>query len=378
MCHRQQAIRLLHHCVLRFCHFLLRIHVSATRALARQIDTWGVTQQPTVLCVVLNCICFNARSLCNKLTSLNALLGDIVYNAVFDFIFVTKTSFNNEKITDGLILNGSNNYCILRKHRLYAATGGGICLIFNSKLKCCLVPLSQKFLHLQILSVDVYFCKFKRRYIVLYRPLDIYLDYTVKLFECFNLLRNVHCLCYVCGDFNLLNFNWFNLSVGVPAAENCLVNFISHNGLGQLMLSPTHDDNITDLLITIGKYTIFNVELQPAFNHSAHAAITKHMQRPSVSPNSNKATHNFARADYDSLAKYLNDIDWLALFLPTLPNDVNGLWHIFKKIVCDAIDLHVLISLGNNIKHPTNSRFTRLALNKKCALWCKRKSKLGQ
>ena len=203
---------------------------------------------------------------------------------------------------------------------------------------------------------------------MIYRPPDVNLDYTIKLFECLNWLCNVQCICYLCGDFNLPNVNWFNMSDGVPAAENCLVNFICQNGLSQLMLSPTHGDNIIDLIIASDKHSVFNVELQPPFSTSDHATITWQTQRLSVTPDSNKATHNVARADYDSVTQYFNGINWLALFLPVPPNDVNGLWHIFQKTVCDAIDLYVLKSLSDKTRHPTYPQFINIALNKKRAL----------
>ena len=53
-------------------------------------------------------------------------------------------------------------------------------------------------------------------------------DYIVKLFDNLNLLSNSHCLCHVCGYFNLPNVNWFNMSEDVSTADNCLVNFVSH------------------------------------------------------------------------------------------------------------------------------------------------------
>ena len=266
----------------------------------------------------------------------------------------------------------------MRKDKHNVTSGSSVCLIFNSKLKCCLNLLPQEFLHLEILYIVVNFNKFKHRYIVLYRSPDVNSDYTIKSFECLNLLCNVHSLCYVCDDFNLPNVNWFNKSNGEPAAENCSVNFISHNGLNQLMLSPTHGDNIINLLISNDKHSVFNVELQPLFSNIDHAAVNWQTQRPIVTHDSNKAAHNFACADYNSLEKYFNDIDWLALFLPVPPNDVNGLWHIFKKIVCKSIDLHVPMSFSNNVKYPTYPCLIRLAFNKKRALWHKRNSNLGQ
>ena len=212
---------------------------------------------------------------------------------------------------------------------------------------------------------------------MIYRPTNVNLVYTIKLFECLNWLCNVQCLCYLCGDFNLPNVNWFNMSDGVPAAENCLANFISQNGFSQLMLSPIHGDNIINLIIASGKHSLFNVDLQPPFSTSDHAAITWQTQPPSVTPESNKATHNFARADYDSLEQYFNGINWLDLFLPVPPNDVNGLWYILQKTVCDAIDLYVPKSLSDKTKHHTYLHFIQIAFNKKRALWRKRNSRLG-
>ena len=189
---------------------------------------------------------------------------------------------------------------------------------------------------------------------MIYRPPDANLDYTKKLFECLNWLCDVQCLCYLCGDFNLPNVNWFNMSDGAPAAENCLVNFISQNGLSQLIRSPTHGDNITDLIIASDKLNItdliiasdkvFNVELQPPFSTSDHAAITWQTQQPSVTPDSNKATHNFARADYNSLEQYFNGINWLALFLPVPPNDVNGLRHMYFRKLFATLSICMFLS----------------------------------
>ena len=143
------------------------------------------------------------------------------------------------------------------------------------------------------------------------------------------------------------------------------------------MLSPIHGDNIIDLIIASDKHSLFNDELLPPFSSSDHAAITWQTQRPSVTPDSNKATHNFARTDYGFLEQYFNGINWLALFLPVTPNDVNGLWHIFQKTVCDAIDLYVPQSLSDKTRHPTYPHFIKIALNKKRALWRKRNSRLG-
>ena len=106
---------------------------------------FGVTQHTNVLSGVLNCIYFNARSLCNKLTFLNALLSSTIYNKVFDLIFVSETWFNDEKITDGLIINGLNNYCVLRKDRHNTTRGGGVSIIFNSELKFYLVQYHRNF-----------------------------------------------------------------------------------------------------------------------------------------------------------------------------------------------------------------------------------------
>ena len=130
---------------------------------------------------------------------------------------------------------------------------------------------------------------------MIYRPPDVNLDYIIKLFECLNWLCNVQCLCYLCGDFNLPDVNWINMSDGFPAAKNCLVNFISQNGSSKFMLSPMHGHNIIDLLIASNKHSVFIVKLQPPFSTSDHTAITWQTQRPCVTPDSNKTTHNFAR-----------------------------------------------------------------------------------
>lgn len=96
------------------------------------------------------------------------------------------------------------------------------------------VPLAYQYL--EILCVDVYFSKHKQRYIVVYRPPNVNLDYTRDLFLCLNALCETNSACCVCGDFNLPNIDWSNLSNGVPAAEEYLTDFIRQNGYHQMLL----------------------------------------------------------------------------------------------------------------------------------------------
>jgi hypothetical protein len=172
----------------------------------------------------------------------------------------------------------------------------------------------------------------------------------------------------------LPNIDWSNLSNGVPAAEENLTDFIRQNGYHQMVLSPSRATNFLDLLIVSDKRSVYNVELQPPFATSDHASVSWLMQRPTRTGGDYTALRNFALADYVALEQYFDEIDWLTMFLSVAPYDVEGLWSIFKKTICDAVNKHVPLSSkrsGRSVRYP---RVIQLALNKKRALWRKKDS----
>ena len=80
----------------------------------------------------------------------------------------------------------------------------------------------------------------------------------------------------ICDDFNMPQVNWVNgydLSF-MPALEACLCNFVSNNGLQQLVYDNTRLNNKLDLLLTSDPFALADVTVAPPFSTSDHSSIT--------------------------------------------------------------------------------------------------------
>ena len=92
----------------------------------------------------MSCKLFNARSLCNKLTTLYMLLN----SAKYDIIFVTETWLHSD-FPDSLLLP---NY-VFRKVR--GGGYGGVAIFVKNSLKAVFVDLDPVFLSLECIVLDL-------------------------------------------------------------------------------------------------------------------------------------------------------------------------------------------------------------------------------
>ena len=80
------------------------------------------------------------------------------------------------------------------------------------------------------------------------------------------------------------------------------------------------------------------------------------------------------------MSAYLSTNNWLHLFTPIHPLDVESLWQCLKNKICNAINLYVPLkpNFSDSTACKSYPSFIRRALNKKRALWRKRFSLLGK
>ena len=84
-------------------------------------------------------------------------------------------------------------------------------------------------------------------------------------------------------------------------------------------------------------------------------------------------SHDFKRADFNMISQFLGSIDWVNLFISVPPDDVNGLWLIFKSVILEAIALHLPKRTHSRKHTPHYPLYIQRAIKRKLFLWRKRK-----
>jgi len=85
-------------------------------------------------------------------------------------------------------------------------------MLVSRKCNAFKVHVSEVFSSIEVLCVDTLYCDVKCRFIAVYRPTDAFSqteESTVHLVKCIESLVHVTWPCYIAGDFNAPNINWF-------------------------------------------------------------------------------------------------------------------------------------------------------------------------
>ena len=289
----------------------------------------------------LHCIFLNARSLKNRITELYSLLDGSLFSVTYDLIFICET-WLTEHISDGRLLY-DNNYNVCRNDRSNNIRGGGVGAFIKKKLIYFHVQLPQQYLHSEVLCIDILCNNYKHRFICVNRPHSYDAKLTCDLINCSNFLCNVNFIVTICGDFNFPNIDWtadIDIST-MPLHAVDFAHFIVLNGLSQLVKEPTLASNFLDLLLVGDPLAVYNVSVGSPFSTSDHCVIMWNTWFPLMQSNLNFMSHDFKRADFNMISQFLGSIDWVNLFISVPPNDVNGVWLIFKSVIMQAIALHV-------------------------------------
>ena len=109
---------------------------------------------------------------------------------------------------------------------------------------------------------------------------------------------------YITGDLNLRDINWENLSInpGGSSRKCCeiLLNTINTNHLEQMVLEPTRQNSILDLVFTNQPSTIRSIDTEPGI--SDHNAITGQIDLElRINRKKPRVIHTFARGDIQGL-----------------------------------------------------------------------------
>jgi len=180
----------------------------------------------------------------------------------------------------------------------------------------------------------------------------------------------------MCGDFNMPHINWTNVAASCDnhTATGILSNLILKHAFMQLVREPTRVDearktaNLLDLVFCNDCNFIYNTNVIPPFSTSDHCMVSFDILAQVESSTKSSTTYDFSRADWSSIADYLNRTDIVSSLFEIA--DVNEQFNYFYEVITDCIANHVPIvkNRSSNRKNYYPPYVDRL-LRKKATAW---------
>jgi len=228
----------------------------------------------------------------------------------------------------------SSNYQVFRQDRPQG-NGGGILIAVKNDIPCKLVR-SISVCGCECLFVDIQQCGSEFvRYCLVYRPPDIDLPNSLKLYdEIFQYLKNIKSYVLL-GDFNLPDISWRELSAVSRIGKEFLT-LCFKLGAEQLVDFPTRLDNQLDLILGPDRGMINFIQPEPPFCERDHISILCQMyNHKKVVENATGLKPCFKNAEYNLINAFLATIEWDVVFDNC--STTNDYWSAFKNIIDTAI-----------------------------------------
>ena len=309
---------------------------------------------------------FNARSLVRNLSDFN-LFVSLSKPAL---ISVCET-WLTDQLTDTFIC--PKGYTVFRKDRL--RRGGGVAIFVRGDIHAERVSIVFDKADVDIACIDLTFENQKIRVTVCYRPPyyttdDIYyLDSLVTILSnlCMTAQQNI-----VLGDFNLPSINWSHYTAPNEVCYDKFINFVNNVGLQQCVNTPTHENNVLDIILTDNAYLISDVNVECPIGNSDHHTVhfSVNIDNSHVPSDDYVCYYDYKNADYDHLNAYMSRINWDYEFSFVFTTE--EYWNIFLAHFNTAIDLFVpLVKRKHNVCKNRKSypRYLRKMFNRKALLW---------
>ena len=226
-----------------------------------------------------------------------------------------------------------NSHTVFRSDRL-GRTGGGLLILIPAAFNCSLVcpPVSNPFF--ESIYVDLYLhAKNKLRLALVYRtpgPMST-VNRDAFFADLSSQLSNRIPMILV-GDFNCPTIDWENnrMFVSSTAIDQNLLDFCNENSLEQHVAEPTRLEHILDLVLTTRSDIVDNVSVSTPFAGSDHSTVEFSCTvSPPLDDSSEK--RNFSKADFDSMASWLDEFNWI--FALSSASTVDEYWLIFKDVL---------------------------------------------
>lgn len=315
------------------------------------------------------CVLFNARSLRNKLSELQAIMSV----KRISLAFVTE-SWLDCSITDSLI-DPSADYSIYRHDRAMRV-GGGVLAMVSKQLHSYQIAIPKQFQLVEVECFEVVVDHSVHRFIVLYRPPEfnaVGRDYSKRMLECLSYLCNTNNSVLIVGDLNLPDVDWFANTAPDDDIQLLFLNFCNDYGFSQYVSEPTRGNNVLDLVLCNNPYTVSCINVIEPFSNSDHSMIEFNLVlKAHEHSKAEVTTYDFCNADVDAIADALSQHPF-NYFTPTGSTD--DVWSQFIDPIFKTIHDHVPVKTrrtsGGTSRHTHYPRHIVRALHKKSLLWRK-------
>ena len=265
----------------------------------------------------LSCVSFNSRSIVNKRLELSSLLALKSY----ELVAITET-FLDSTINSSEIF--SDTFNVQRRDR--SRHGGGVLLAVHQGL-CCIRRTDFE-TDCEILWCELIATKpFSRVLVgVFYRPPSSDIDYLKELERSLSLIErsgnNLSIL--LLGDFNLPQIVWSTPSPTCPdSLSSTFCTIIADYFFHQLVLQPTREQNILDLVFITAPELVKDLEICQPVGGSDHCSIEFNLklkfQRPKRSC---RLVYNYRAADWLGLREDFCNLQWDCSYLMESVDDV--------------------------------------------------------
>ena len=266
------------------------------------------------------------------------------------------------------------------------SVGGGVAILYDSKYTALSVDIPAQFNHVELCAIDIHFhSALPIRIFNCYRPpaasnRDLNaIAYITDLCQCIDTLMPKTGSVMVCGDFNFPTIDWSSLSCALHSCSHTctgiFIDFVLKHGFTQLVESPTHGNNILDLVLCNDINCILNTTVTVPFSTSDHNMVITNLILSDCAfihdAGSNESLfYDFNRADWDSIRSYLASYDFNALFNSDLSS--SEIFEFFYGVLHNCLNLYVpsrhakLSSSAARRKYPSH---IRKLLNRKLVAW---------
>ena len=231
-----------------------------------------------------------------------------------DIIAITETWIPSIDDANAFQYKKYNRFIACRPER----KGGGVMCLIRTELHCVQIPTP-----LMIPSlcecVIVNIISLKTILVLFYRPPHVTFDATLQLFKILEDVSSQYSTSIILGDANLPNINWTcDPPIAFEACASLLVEFTELNNMKQIVLNPTRECNILDIILTNDPINCGKCTLLPPISTSDHNAVLCSIM--SLHPrHARNEMQNII--DYNALKLEMESIDWSECFENSL--DIN-------------------------------------------------------
>lgn len=270
-----------------------------------------------------------------------------MYNFQHDCILITESWLNSD--IPNSILDPKQQYHIIRQDR-HGKIGGGVCAFLSKRFKFVEIPITDKFLCINMIAFNVFLNRnFKCYIVVVYRPPnnshDCLCDIEILKRKIEYLATHGNPIC-VTGDLNSKDIDWTYLIRPSNNISELLYDTFCLNGFNQYVPCATRNDSLLDVVCTNEPGLVYNIATSPPLGNSDHDCVKFSLNIPTLStpyePSNTSEVKNYLKkylwkeANFDLMRMYLSQIDWASLLTVNFTPD--DLWSSFCAVLYDVID----------------------------------------